>query len=162
MSGRPKRAPVTPEEERELMRQLARELHEAAQDARDAARALAAERKEVADCVLNNFQPIIDSYQKQLQGHLDGQIEYLNGAVRKIHDSIHQSFAAYMGASTPAEIMDLVVAQLQGVVLGELKKAIALEFNARNMPEIHVATLGGLEGFVAAGGDPGIVLDGRG
>lgn len=49
MSARPKRAPASPEEEREQLRQLTRQLHEAAQDARAAARELLAARGQVSD-----------------------------------------------------------------------------------------------------------------
>ena len=49
MSGKAKGAPKSPEEERAELRQLTRELHEAAQVAKDAARELRDARQEVRD-----------------------------------------------------------------------------------------------------------------
>jgi hypothetical protein len=160
MSGRPKRAPATPEEEREQLRQLTRELHEAAQAARDAARELRGQRHQIAEDLATQFRPVIAQFQEQLQKFTNHQIDLLSKDIRDIERHIQQAFAELMHAATPEQLMDMIIEQTKNVVLGELRSITGQQHAASG--QVLVGTQEQLDSFLANGGDPGIVLDARG
>jgi len=161
MSGRTKRGPASPEEEREQLRQLTRELHEAAQDARAAARELRDRRREIAEDLTTRFQPVITKYQKELQDFVNRQVELLSNDVLGIEGRIQQTFAVFMGATTPAQLMDLIIEQTAQVVVKEMRSIALQQHAAPSRTEVRVGTQEQLDAFIAGGGDPGIVLDAR-
>lgn len=63
--------PADPEAEKAQLRQLTRELHEAAQDARDAARELIAARKTVESTAEDTIDVIVTKLFKEMENHLD-------------------------------------------------------------------------------------------
>lgn len=87
---RRKDAPLSAEEEREQLRQLTRELHEAAQEARDAARELHAQRamtaRSAADQATAVINPLIAALNKQVKETEDVIVANLEAGREKIED----------------------------------------------------------------------------
>lgn len=158
--------------EREEMRQLTRELHEAAQAATAAARQVAAERRAIVDDLGTRFQPVIDAYQRELQGHIDKQMSKMVVDTQTLQREIQEKVATWLGASSPEDLMDLILRQTGDRVLEELGAAMAsrdisltregqVEVTARQARrgQVLVGTREQLDAYIAEGGDPGIVFD---
>lgn len=183
MSGRAKGAPATPEEEREQLRQLTREAHEAAQDARDGERraraALAELRKAYSDAAEEVALPVLEALQTEFRESRELLIAFQQTVADRTADAvqaIEENHARLAGFKTHGEFAQWLVNTVARTVYSELStnavfiRDVALV--ARNdpgrpvvpmesNPQILVATPQGLAEFVAAGGDPGTVIDAR-
>lgn len=160
--------PADPAAEREQLRQLTRELHEAAQDARDAARQLRAERAEAAqligDQAVSLVNPIIEEMNRQIR---QGE-EELVAQMQQIEDLITEKFAAILGLANFAEAKQFVADTITGqmnrpeytdaIARGVLARMTAAQASA-GRGRVMVATAEALQEYQAAGGDPGLVID---
>lgn len=183
MSGRAKGAAATPEEEREQLRQLTRELHEAAQDARDAERRLRAARKEIADGAeavieetVNRHQIEIDAVIKQNYATVQRTLEVQERETREHYTELLGQDGADLIARVCGMILHLTVPTItvdnwikelsniaaQHAVTGcSCLGCLAMTKATAPAVDILVATPEGLRDFRAAGGDVGFVIDMR-
>lgn len=172
VSGRPKGAPASPEEERAQLRQLARELHEAAQDARDAARELRTARAEteagVHETVVSHTRATLDELseafrnsRKILQDFQKVVAVKTEEAVKDIEDN-HAKLAGFKDSTEFArwlvkEVFESLVHDPHftrdvGAAMQQLSP-VSLP------PQIQVGTREQLAAFIAAGGNPGLIID---
>jgi uncharacterized coiled-coil DUF342 family protein len=86
--------PADPEAERRELRQLTRELHEAAQGARDAAKELRAARNEVREDFEKILKPYIDEHLDYLADKFNETREFIVTSLRESCDSANEQFAA--------------------------------------------------------------------
>lgn len=169
--------------ERERMRQQTRELHEAAKDARDAARDLRAVRDQIA----RNAEAIIDSKLEELRQWIVAQSEQVcnqvNGvsasateALDHIADVALRTEARIAGYKDQHEVGETVnrgirqtIAELSTSqqfiddVAAVVAEAVGSSFQrvVGRHGEVLVGTYEQMREFRRAGGDPGIVLDAR-
>lgn len=142
MSGRDKRAPASPEEEREQLRALTRELHEAVQDARAAARELRGARQETEAACSAMVETALERLDKRAGERLAETITALSGHTR-------EEFPSWLVSRVTKELYELATTDPAPDV-------------PANRPQVYVATPASLAAFRAAGGNPGIVIDARG
>jgi hypothetical protein len=163
--------------ERERIRVLTRELHEAAQEARAAARELRAERA----AAVADGRAAIDAYVVQHTTELGGTLRTITGQLNAMYEGFLARLAevadADMDPAGVEEFMTLSVlrATRRPEFISRVVEAIAGEINAdhalvtshpaltprRGGGEVLVATPEALAAFRARGGDPGIVIDAR-
>lgn len=191
MSGKPK-GPRTPEQEREELRQLTRELHEAAQDARDAARELRAERKIIYDTAatlireqvtvlvedavaqLNQgFTEMKEATDKRVDFYMDHVEKTAVMCIERLKETAMGTEARLTGYDNPDQVADKMMEDINQILhqLSRNPEFIA-DVAARisgsvgrylgdHGGSIMVGTREQVDRYVAAGGDPGIVLDAR-
>lgn len=124
-----------PPTQAEEMRQLTRELHEAAKDARAAAREL----REAQGAALATADQIYEAKAneavagivKEFNTGLDAVQNQLNEAAASIRDTI----ARYLGCGDSTEMLKLVISQMQEMLGGILAKAVA-DSIAELLPEV--------------------------
>lgn len=204
MSGRIKGAPKSPEEERAELRQLTRELHEAAQDARGAARELRAEREKAAgiieDMITELVVPLVNEAVTEINGHFNAGVLAAQGKFAEVDETLLKMVrdARECAGLIEKKAMDVearlagfssredALAVLQGSIAGtiatlareevfisdvaaKIAESVGTMMDVKHPRELQhmkrkrhgqilVATEEGLADYVAAGGDPGIVL----
>ena len=171
MSGRDKRGPASPEEEREQLRQLTRELHEAAKDARAAARELRDARGSVTDTAERYIIGIVETRVQEINRQIDRQAEQLFDSIADIGDKIEEKHAQLLGFADAGQLLEWLAAR----IVAQLNEPAFLDKVARRVQtgkrlkvdrarpdsQIMVMTPESLREFTAAGGDPGIIIDAR-
>lgn len=105
MSGREKHAPADPAAEREQLRQLTRELHEAAQHAADERRALAAARAEIIGEIETLTEYLLGEQTTAVKAALDAQMAAVQGWITSAETQIREGFAAEMGAAGATDVV---------------------------------------------------------
>ena len=169
MSGRPKGAPASPEEERAQLRQLTRELHEAAQDARDAARELRTARAET-----------VAGVDATLVSHTRATLDELSGTFRESREILQQfqetvavkteeavtaiedNHARLAGFEDRMEFARFLVMEVFESLVHDphfIRDVGAAMRQVSAPPQIQVGTRDQLAAFIAAGGDPGVIID---
>lgn len=173
--------------ERERLRQQTRELHEAAQGARDAARELRAALAEVDKTaeatILRVIKPlcneVAESVGKMLpaiEARVDVTIGHLQEITEICIDKVQELEATTVARMAGFEDLEAT----QQHINKEINEAIAglardqefvadvashlnprVRFAQNGSPQIRVMTPESLNSFTAAGGDPGLVIDGR-
>jgi hypothetical protein len=162
-----KGAPTDPEAERELLRQLTRELHEAAQDARDAARVLRAERAEAAALIGDQAVGLVNPIIEEMNRHIKDAEGNLVSQMIEIEKLVTDKFAVFTGMADFAEMQTFLAKSItdelnrreyvETITSGLLRRMKASRQGGG--AEIKVATAAQLEAYILAGGDPGVVLD---
>jgi hypothetical protein len=106
MSGREKRPPATPAEERAMMRALIRELHEGTQDARTVMRELAEERAQLMKDLRGVVNEGAEVLGQLVAGFVDqvttGQ-DMATANVVRLSEMIQQEMAGLAGYQTPEQ-----------------------------------------------------------
>lgn len=191
MSGREKNAPRTPEEERALLRQLTRELHEAAQDARDAVRELNAAVAAAGPSMEARAEGACQNVLAQIQDIGQGCVESLAHFEQVVEDNTASAvraielnharltgfenpndFGQFLGTQTAAGLManenfiDIIANRLyrmieDGVLSGVVSRKSGDKMLARS-PLIQVGTKEDVDAAITAGVDVGTVIDLRG
>lgn len=174
MSGREKNAPASPQEERALLRQLTRELHEAAQGARDAARDLRAARAETVDGATAAVAVVIDAGLGILSDEFRRSRETLESfkaivaqKTTEAVEAIEDNHARLMKFEDSTALARYIVTEVfHGLAANpdfvrDVGHAMDDVRTGRNRGQVLVGTQEQLEAFVARGGDPGFVLDAR-
>lgn len=196
MSGRVKGAPADPAAEREQLRQLTRELHEAAKDARAAAKELRAARQDIDEAAGAAVDQSVIPYLVIARDHITAEQQRLASDIQKVGAEFAAQFRELAGAKTSTEFMNALSAKLQPTITAAIVETIAellpevarveieritggskqlhttrRAFEAfmaqadshlrHDDPQVIVATKDALDAYVAAGGDPGIVIDMR-
>jgi hypothetical protein len=176
MSGRQKQ-PLTPEQEREQLRQLTRELHEAAQGARDAARDLRAARKEITAETGAAVRQMTEERWAELALYFDERWDDMNRVIGSGERQTREHYAEMLRADgrelilrTCAMVLHL---SIPGVTVDGWLQQIAEDTANHRLrgcsctgclvadpAQVMVATRESLDAFIAAGGDPGFVIDG--
>jgi hypothetical protein len=166
MSGRDKHAPTDAREELEQRRQLARELNEATKDARRAAAELRAAHAET----LNSVAEIINAAYLEVADRMRvcrESLEHFEGVVTQRTDSavkaIEDNHARLCGFKDSTEFSRWIVTEVVEALLGtpQFIRDVGMIAARATSPEIMVTTADALSSFIAGGGDPGIVIDGR-
>jgi hypothetical protein len=188
MSGRPKNAPKDPAEEREQLRQLTRELHEAAQHARDAARELRDARQQVAASAIAAAVETINRHQELIGQVITANYEAVQRTIENQERQTREHYAALLGTDgaelilrTCGQVLHLSVPTITAEAWMEQIRNVAAQHErtgchctgcltaGRAAPrpagaprgQILVGTAESIADYIAKGGDPGIVLDAR-
>jgi hypothetical protein len=172
LSGKSKGAPASPEEERAQLRQLTRELHEAAQDARDAARELRtardgvreAAKTAVAEYANGGIEILAKTFRESRETlkHFEKTVaEKTDKAIKDIEDN-HARLAGFKNSEEFArflvkEIFESLVHE--PYFIRDVAAATQQISQISQPPQIQVGTREQLAAFIAAGGDPGIIID---
>lgn len=184
VSGKPK-GPATPEEEREQLRQLTRELHEAAQDARDAEKRLRAARREIATETVAAIEAMVDLHQEELARIIRENYAAVQRTLEEQEQHTREHYAELLGrdgadliARTCGMILHLTVPAITADGWVRELSAIAAQHERTGCTctgclvmtkaaadgaggAVLAATADGLAEYIAAGGDPGVVIDAR-
>jgi hypothetical protein len=164
--------------ERERLRAMTRELHEAAQNARDALRELnaghaaaaaaaaAAVDAKVADSARALRQTIADVRATVEKGHADFIARLAELADTELSEEGMQAFMtkSVMAAVRASDFIALVVDAIADEIARDpllMNTARRQRLRAAGGGGVLVGTMDELSAFVRAGGDPGIVLDAR-
>jgi hypothetical protein len=173
--------------ERERMRALARELHEAAQDARDAARELRAERAATTPQIVTETKAAAQMAILAIDGHVAHRSALMSEQAAGITEQLSELYnsfltrlgeladneldqegieafmtAAVLRATRSAEFITRVVNAVAEEISGEPSLCTPTGWSpTRQRGQVFVGTPDGLAAFRAAGGDPGFVLDAR-
>lgn len=162
-----KKRTAGPEDEREELRQLTRELHEAAQNARDVARDLRAARKEIGesaeDQAVNVIGPLIEKLNETVREAEQAMIVSINEANLLIEDK-HREL---LGFADTAELTSWIATQITGqlakpeytAVIADKLLATAAEKWAKQKDETQLAAAKAMADIIGPGAIPGIVLD---
>lgn len=105
MSGRDKRAAADPAAEREQLRQLTRELHEAAQHAADERRSLAAQHAEIIGGVKSHTESLLDQQTTAVKAALAVQMAEVQRWITSAETQIREGFAAEMAAADATSVV---------------------------------------------------------
>jgi hypothetical protein len=167
------------------MRAITRELHEAAQDARAAAREMAAERERFAAAILAETSAAAQMAILAIDGHVAQHSAQINDQLLAIIaqlDELYNSFLKRLGelADTEMDTEGIETFMAAAVLracrtpefIARVVEAVADEINndhslvTRHVApakggQVIVATPDALDAFRRAGGNPGIVIDMR-
>lgn len=111
MSGRVKHAPATPEQEREQIRQLTRELHEAAQAAREAIREYRAAREEIERGVEKRIQALLDVHAGHINGQVKKETDGVLASIRKVGRAVEDKYSELLGFQSSDELQEYIAGQ---------------------------------------------------
>lgn len=111
--------------EREEMRELIRELHEAAKDARTARRELREAVREVNKLIKDDIGTLVDRAQAELQEWVDANVGQLDGAIQTYFESVRtevrQHFAEALAIRTPDDIIRIVLDEAAASILAQVR-----------------------------------------
>jgi small-conductance mechanosensitive channel len=145
-------------EEQLKLKELTRELHEAAKDARAAAKELNAARDAVWDDARAMLQALVDEARNELQVIVDKNMANLNQSSEKIADqlkavdrAIVEHFAALAGEYSPESFRDLVERDIAAAVRGDLYDPEYIAILCRQMITFIDADSGGPGSLARAG-----------
>jgi hypothetical protein len=169
--------------ERERMRAITRELHEAAQDARTAARELRAERAAAAAAAAVDAGRLTALATEAIDKHVSKrglELAQLQQTIIDTLNSMYEGFLERLGELADTEMDQegietfMAAAVLRATRTAEfvarVVEAVAEEIKAdpalctpapRGAGRVYVGTADAIQAFVRAGGDPGVVLDAR-
>jgi hypothetical protein len=168
VSGREKGAPATPAEERAQLRQLTRELHEAAQDARAVLRELQAARAETTEGIKRTINAIVNATADDLNDgfrrasdsleHFEKVVDEKTAAAVQAIENNHAKLAGFKDST---ELARYLVREIYHALAEDptFARDVGRGMAQASPPQVMVGTRDQLAAFVAAGGDPGYVID---
>lgn len=128
MSGRPHRADMP---ELEQMRQLRRELHEAAQDARAAARELDAARGRYGGSASRHYKRLMAEHDQIFRA----DIEAMTKAAREAEQVIYAQLAKLVGAERSQTVIELLALMIIDPVTDRIEKVASRAVNVKAFRE---------------------------
>jgi hypothetical protein len=171
--GKPKFSDLSEQDQLEVRRQVTRELNEAAQNAKDAARQLAAARDGILADAMETAKIMIDAHTEVVNDHLRTALGHLLEQIAEEEQSTRDHYAKLQGATSYENLINFVVDQVYDMVLPELNRMlktlpdplrrIQIDKRSKSDPAVTVLTQADWEARRAAGTLPhaDFTIDGR-
>jgi hypothetical protein len=171
--GKPKLSDLSEDEQLAVKRQVTRELNEAAQNARDAARQLKAAYELTAGSIEKTIQAMVDKEAADLQAWIIKSRRDLNERIAEDEQKTRDHYAKLLGATSYENLINFLVDQVYDTVLPELNRMlktlpaplnnIQIDKRSKSDPAVTVLTQADWEARRAAGTLPyaDFTIDGR-
>lgn len=169
--GKPRFSDLSEEQQLEVRRQVTRELNEAAQNARDAARVLAAELGRIKSTSADTIADITDQHMKAVNEHLTRASEDLQAMIFKGEEKTRDHYARLLGETSYNGLLTFLANQVIEVLLPEINRVLgtlpgatgATRIQKRDDSGIRVIDAASYEQMVKDGtaAGLGIIIDGR-
>jgi hypothetical protein len=110
--------------EKEQLRQLTRELHEAAKDGYAAAKALRAAFKEAGDDIEATLERLVDQGMAELNDHITRSHQQLNQNIGNLEQQTRDHYARLMGHQDAQELASTIVREVYDLLVPEMNEVL--------------------------------------
>ncbi len=145
--GKPRLSDLSDEEQLKLKRLVTRELNEAAQNARDAGRQLAAARDGLEAVVARTVQAVTDAHMTRVNEHVATASAELRKLIQAEEQKTRDHYARLLGATSYQHLISFMIGQVYELVLPELNRVL------RTLPGAPAVQVG-----TRAAGEPSVIV----
>jgi hypothetical protein len=122
--GKPRLSDLSEEDQLKVRREVTRELNEAAQNARDAGRQLAAAAAAMEDSVARTCQAIVDKHMDQVNEHLAIAADALKEQIASEEARTRDHYARLLGAESYTGLLQYMIDHVYGEVVPEINRVL--------------------------------------
>lgn len=136
--GKPRLADLSEEDRVRVLRDVTRQLNEASQNARDAAKQLAGARDGLEASVAKTVQAIVDEHMERVNRHLKQAAADLMVQIATEEARTRDHYARLLGATTYQGLLNSMMDQIYGAIVPQLNQALRTLPGATGRTQISV------------------------
>jgi hypothetical protein len=137
--GKPRFSDLSEEEQLEVRRQVTRELNEAAQNARDAGRGLAAARDLITRTSAETVANIVDTHMIAVNDHVKKASDDLRAQILREEQKTRDHYGQLLGATSFTDLITYLVSMVIESLLPEVNRALGTLPGATGQTRIHIS-----------------------